>query len=90
MNFIDILQFSQHFNLKTNDTGNVLTQISFLTNKINRMQLHIKKYGKDIHTKTKLNNDALLRKKMLKRLKENNELLFNQFILYMKEIRKNK
>jgi len=84
MKLLDLKQIKTNFKINENDTGNCLMQISFLINKISKMQNHIQLYGKDIHTKTRLNNDALLKTKKMNILKKQNADLHDEFSLFVK------
>jgi small subunit ribosomal protein S15 len=62
------------------DTGSSEVQIALLTEKINKLALHLKKHPKDLHSKRGLLKMVAKRRKLLEYIRNENERRYNTII----------
>ena len=67
----------QKYKLHDLDTGSAEVQIALLTEEIKRLLLHLKKHGKDFHSKRGLLRMVAKRRKFLRYLKEEDIKRYN-------------
>ena len=67
--------------LNKQDTGSSEVQIGFLTQQINRLSEHFKKFKKDKHSSQGLLKSINRRKKLLKYLKKHNFESYNNILI---------
>lgn len=67
------------------DTGSSEVQIAFLTYRINNLNIHLKKFKKDIHSKRGLLKMINKKRKLLIYLKKNNIYYYNLLINKLKQ-----
>ena len=66
--------------LHKNDVGSTAVQIGLLSEKINRLSLHFKKFKKDKHSTMGLNKSVNRRKKLLAYLKRKKPDSYNKVL----------
>lgn len=81
---IDIINDNK---INSKDTGSAEVQIALLTNRINYITEHLKKFNKDKHTKNGLIKMVCKRRKLLKYLKRKDIKSYSKIIVKL-EIKK--
>ena len=70
----------QKYKLHDLDTGSSEVQIALLTEEIKRLLLHLKKHGKDFHSKRGLLRMVDKRRKFLRHLSQENPKRYNSLV----------
>lgn len=70
----------EDFKIHETDTGSSEVQIALLTEEIKRLQKHLKKHPKDVHSKRGLVGMVVRRKKFLRYLAGENKRRYNKVI----------
>jgi len=68
------------YRLHDKDTGSYEVQIALLTEKIRKLVLHLKEHKKDLASKRGLLKMVARRRKLLRRLKEEDEQRYNSLV----------
>lgn len=71
------------YKLHEKDTGSAEVQIALLSEEIKRLLLHLKKHGKDLHSKRGLLKMVSKRKNLLNYLKKEDTRRYNKVIKEM-------
>ncbi len=80
LNYIDFLK---KFSRRDAGVGSCFFQIIFLSNKINRLTLHMKSFRKDFHSKIGLMAAINTRKKILKYLKKSDKNGYDDILNFL-------
>ena len=68
--------FAQH----KNDVGSTVVQIGLLSEKINKLSEHFKKFKKDKHSSRGLSKSVVQRKRLLSYLSKNNQKAYDDIL----------
>lgn len=68
------------YKLHASDTGSAEVQIALISEEIKRLLSHLKKHGKDLHSKKGLLNMVSRRRKLLAFLKESSEKKYKSIL----------
>ena len=71
-----ITTFAQH----KNDVGSTVVQIGLLSEKINKLSEHFKKFKKDKHSSRGLSKSVVQRKRLLSYLSKNNPKAYDDIL----------
>lgn len=71
------------FGYNINNTGITEVQVALLTERINHLQLHFLKHKKDYHGRRGLLKIVSRRRKLLRYLKKNNVVRYNNLIVLL-------
>ena len=70
----------EYFKISGNDTGSVEVQVAILTERINQLGEHFKKFPKDVHSRRGLLLMVSRRRRHLKYLQSNNPAKYQEII----------
>ncbi len=70
----------ESFKISGNDTGSVEVQVAILTERINQLGEHFKKFPKDVHSRRGLLLMVSRRRRHLKYLQSNNPAKYHEII----------
>ncbi len=76
------LKLIEKYKLHEEDTGSPSVQIALLSEEIDHLQKHLKKHGKDVHSKRGLLKMVSKRRKLLNYLRDTN---VNQYAQVLKQ-----
>jgi len=70
----------EKYKLHSSDTGSAQVQIALLTEEIKRLQEHLAKHPKDLHSRRGLLKMVIKRKRLLKYLERKNKRSYNSIL----------
>jgi small subunit ribosomal protein S15 len=73
-------QIIQEFQISDKDTGSIEVQVALLTARIKHLTEHLKEHPKDYHSRRGLMTMVGRRRKMLKYLKKNKPLVYQDIV----------
>ncbi|HOB16548.1 MAG TPA: 30S ribosomal protein S15 [Defluviitoga sp.] len=73
-------QIIQEFKISDKDTGSIEVQVALLTARIKHLTEHLKEHPKDYHSRRGLMTMVGRRRKMLKYLKKNKPLVYQDIV----------